>query len=292
MDKEKKIGFMASLGFSQMPPEEVLKILSEVGYKGVEWTLSHLDPRKKSLEEIRKVVELTHQYNMEVSEVVVQQDLVTLNEDLRKRRISLVLQCIELFSEAGIKTINLFTGPAPWDPEAPRLHKDIAEGEAWEIVFKAYEEFVSLAEEKKMNLAVEGVFGMLCHDYYTTRVLIDRFDSDYLGVNFDPSHDILYGNFDVGWIIRKWGKKIKHIHLKDAVGVPKIGKFIFPLLGEGNVDWKSFFSALKEIGYDGFMSVEFESFTYYQKILNNDPKEAARVSLELVKKLLRNSRLS
>lgn len=280
-----RIGFMASLGFSQMEPEEVLKILSEIGYKSVEWTLSHLDPRKKSLEDIKKVVELTHQYGMEVSEVVVQQDLVTLNEDLRKSRIDLVLKCIDLFSEVGIRTINLFTGPAPWDPESPNIPKDILEGKAWDMVFEAYEKFLSLAEKKKMNLAVEGVFGMLCHDYYTTRVLIDKFNSDYLGVNFDPSHDILYGNFDVGWIIRKWGKRIKHIHLKDAVGIPEMGKFIFPLLGEGNVDWKSIFSTLEEIGYNGFMSVEFESFSYYQKILDNDPKEAARISLELVKKI-------
>ena len=269
-----------------MEPEEVLKVLSEIGYQGVEWTLSHLDPRKKSLAEIKKIVEVTHQHNMEVSEVVVQQELVSLDEGFRKSRIDLVLQCIEVFSEAGIKTINLFTGPAPWDKDSSKIPKDISEGKAWDMVFDAYSRFVSLAEKKKVNLAVEGVFGMLCHDYYTTRVLIDKFDSDYLGVNFDPSHDILYGNFDVGWIIRQWGKKIKHVHLKDAVGSPEIGKFIFPLIGEGLVDWAVFFNSLNEINYQGFCSVEFESFTYYKQVLKNDPAAAARMSMEAVKKLL------
>ena len=68
---------------------------------------------------------------------------------------------------------------------------------------------------------------MLCHDFYTAKFLIDYFNSQYLGVNFDPSHDILAGNMDIGWIIRQWGKeRIKHIHLKDAVGTQEQGKFV------------------------------------------------------------------
>ena len=106
---------------------------------------------------------------------------------------------------------------------------------------------------------------------------------DYLGVNFDPSHDILYGNLDMGWIIRQWDKKIKHIHLKDAVGIPEEGKFIFPLLGEGNVNWQEFFKALNEIDYQGFMSVEFESFKYYDRVLKSDSVKAAELSMKSLK---------
>lgn len=276
---------MASLDFGSMEPEKILKILSETGYQGVGWTLSHIDPRKKSLTDIKKIVELTSRFGMEISEAVVQQDVVSLNENLRKSKIDLVLKCIEVFSDSGINTINLFTGPAPWDKTAPRIPEDISEGKAWDMVFDAYDRFVSLAEKKKVNLAVEGVFGMLCRNYYTTRVLIDEFNCDWLGVNFDPSHDVLSGNIDVGWIIKQWGKKIKHVHLKDAAGVQEMGKFIFPLLGEGYVDWKLFFSALDNIGYNGFMSVEFESFSYYRNVLKNNPKKAAEISLKLVKKL-------
>jgi len=281
-----KIGFLASLGFASMEPEEVLKTLSEIGYKAVEWTLTHLDPRKKSVEEIKRVVDLTKQYDMAVSEVVVHQDLVVLDENMRKKTTDLVLQCIQTFSEAGITTISLLTGPSAVESDAPRIGKDITEGKAWDMVFEAFDAFVPQAEKFKMNLAVEGVFCMLCHDYYSTRNLIDHYDSDYLGVNLDPSHDILAGNLDVGWIVKNWGNKIKHVHLKDAVGIEVLGKFIFPLLGEGNVDWTSFFSALKEIGYDGYLSVEFESFKYYEQILGNDIKKAAVLSLDNINKLI------
>jgi len=280
-----KLAFMASLGYAQMKPEEVCQSLSNLGYNGVEWTLNHFNPRTKSEKELKNLVQITQKNGLEISEVVVQQDMVCLDEKVREDRKNLVIECIQAASRVGVSTLNLFTGPAPWDPLAPKVGKDISEGAAWDMVLNAYELLVKSAEEYKIYLAVEGVWGMICHDYYTTRLLIDKFNSPYIGVNFDPSHDTLAGNLDVGWIIRQWGKKIKHIHLKDAVGIQEEGRFIFPLLGEGNVNWQEFFKALDEIDYQGYMSVEFESFTYYRQVLHNNPETAAKISIEQVKKL-------
>ena len=201
-----KLGFMASLGFAVMAPEEALRILSKIGYKAVGWTLAHIDPREQSVEEIKQISGLTRRYNMEISEVVVQQDLIVLDNDVRKNTIDFVLQCIQTFSEIGVKNINLFTGPRPWAPDTPRIGEDITEGRAWDMVYEAFDIFVPQAENFKMNLAVEGVWGMLCHDYYSTRDLIEHYNSSYLGVTFDPSHDVLAGNLDVGWIVKKWGQ--------------------------------------------------------------------------------------
>ena len=98
---------------------------------------------------------------------------------------------------------------------------------------------------------------------------------------------MLKGNYDAGWIVRQYGNKtIKHIHLKDAVGVQVEGLFLFPFIGEGRVDWPGMFSALREIGYEGYMSVEFESFTYHNNVLRGDTVEAARRCIADVKALL------
>ncbi len=287
MIDNRKFAFMASLGFASWQPERILESLSNLGYDGVEWTLSHFNPRTKSQEELRKLVELTKSYGLEVSEVVVQQDVVNLNEKIRRDRIELVKECIEVVSEVGVNIINLFSGPAPWDPKAPRVPEDIFEGKVWEQVLGAHEEFVKSAEKHKVYLAIEAVWGHLCHDYYTTNELISSFDSEFLGINMDPSPYCLYGN-DISWVIKKWGKRIKHVHLKDVAGKPGIhGKdFIFPLLGEGIVDWKAFFKALDEIEYKGFFSVEFESFNYYRNVLKNDPVKAAEISMAQIKELI------
>ncbi len=276
---------MASLGYAEMAPHEVCRQLSELGYGGVEWTLAHFNPRTKSRKELADLVRVTREHGLEISDVAVQQDVVCPDERVRQDRIDLILECIDAAAETGVRNLNVFTGPCTWVDTAPKIGRDIKEGEAWRLVYDAFDRLVKAASERRVCLAVEGVFGMLCHDYYTTRVLIDHYDSAYLGVNFDPSHDVLYEHFDTGWIAAQWGRRIKNVHLKDAAGIPVMGKYLFPQLGEGRVDWKGFLAALDEIGYDGFLSVEFESFTWYETVLRRDPREAARLSLETFAKL-------
>jgi sugar phosphate isomerase/epimerase len=270
-----------------MSPEAVCESLASLGYDGVEWPFQFFDPRTTSVRQRRVLVEEAQRHGLRVSELVVQQDYVTNEPPLREDRILLTLECIDAAADCGVPTVNLFTGPAPWNPASPRIGVDLSEGSAWTMVLDAFERILRRAEERQVHLAVEGVWGMLCRDYYTTRLLIDHFDDSYLGVNFDPSHDVLAGNLDVGWILRQWDEKhrIKHIHLKDAVGTQEAGKFVFPLLGEGNVNWNDFSSALAASSYNGFVSVEFESFGYYRKVLRDDAQEAARLSMMQIRRL-------
>jgi len=283
-----KLSFLASLDFRLWEAERVASELSKLGYEGVEWTLSHFNPKSKSLDELQHVIYVTKKYGLEVSEIVVQQDVVTLDEKVRMDRIDLVRECIKATDQVGVNIINLFTGPAPWDPNAPRIPTNITEGKAWSLVYEAFNEFVCEAEKHEVYLAVEAVFGHLCHDYYTIKELLDYFDSKYLCVNMDPSHYVLYRN-DLPWVVKRLGDKIKHVHMKDVIGRPGVHgeDFMFPLLGEGMIDWKEFLGALKSIGYDGFLSVEFESFKYYNTILNKDPLKAAKISLNNLKRLLK-----
>lgn len=275
-------GFMASLDFHSWPAEDVVRCLADLGYQAVEWTLAHFHPERRP-DELADLVRIPERYGLVASEVVVQQDFVTLDRAAYEERVQLVADCIAAAARAGITTLNLFTGPAPWDPSAPRLGLDIGEGQAWALVLQAFERLLPLAEHHRVYLAVEAVFGHLCHDYYTLRELLDRFESEFLGVNLDPSHFQLYGN-DVPWAVRRLGSRIRHVHLKDVAGRPgMVGQhFIFPLLGEGTVDWAAFARALDEVGYTGALSVEFESFAYYARVLGKDPVRAAALSMEQI----------
>ncbi|MGQ9731685.1 MAG: sugar phosphate isomerase/epimerase family protein [Candidatus Zipacnadales bacterium] len=277
-----QLAYMASLDFATWNPADLCRCLAEIGYRGVEYTLAHFDPRSHSDDEIAAAIQAATESGLTVSEVVVQQDYVTRDEVAREDRITHTIECIEAAARHGVRTLNLFTGPAPWDPHAPRLGKDLNEGEAWELVFDAFDQLVPVAEAKGVQLAVEAVFGMIVRDYYTTLPLMDRYDSPYLGLNFDPSHYELYDN-DIPYAVQQWRERIFHVHLKDCVGVPgglPGESFIFPLLGEGTIDWAAFFRALDDIGYDGYLSVEFEAFNYYRTVLKNDPVRAAQLSME------------
>ena len=287
MIRRDRLAFLAGLEFAQWQPVDVVKTLHELGYGGVEWTMAHFNPRTKSKRELEKLVRIPHDFGMEVSEVVLQQDFVVRDEKEYWDRIERVKDGIEVAGDIGINIANLFTGPAPWDPLAPEIPKDISEGVAWDMVTNAFQELLPVAEKHGVYLAVEAVFEHLCHDYYTTAELFRRLNSEYLAINMDPSHYQLYGN-DICWVTRQRGDRIKHVHLKDVIGVPgEMGKaFLFPLLGEGSIDWHPFLQALSDVGYDGFLSIEFESFGYYEKVMRRDAVEAARMSLCHIEKIL------
>ena len=282
-----KIGFQASLGYRLWPAHEVVASLKSIGYEGVEWTTAHFDPAKTGADSPRNLIEMTRNEGLEPSRIMAHEDLVSLDEDERQSRIGRTLEVIEAAGECDVATVGTMTGPAPWDADAPRIPDDISEGAAWDQVLDAYTRFDAAARKAGVTISSEGVFGMVAHDFYSHRYLIDALDSPVQMVNFDPSHGILSGNLDVGWIIRQWGSAIVHCHLKDAVGISqRPGEFIFPMLGEGRVDWTAFFTALGEIGFEGYCAVEYESFGYLSSVLADDSEAAARVSMEQVRALM------
>ncbi len=282
----RKYAFLASLGFAPMEPARVVGTLAELGYDGVEWTLAHFHPQAHTPAQLAAVVEATRAGGLGISELVVQQDMVQRDTTRFDTHCGLIEDCIRAAADHGIPALNVFTGPAPWDPSAPRLGQDISHGEAWDLVRRAYERVLKVAEERKVFLAVEAVWGHLARDYYTLQELFRQVPSPYLAVNMDPSHFALYRN-DVPWSVRQLAGRIVHVHLKDAIGLDtrQPGDFIFPLLGEGMIDWTAFFAALDDIGYTGYCSVEFESFTYYQRVLGGDVKRAAALSMEQIRAL-------
>ncbi len=280
-----KLAYLAGLGYAAMPAEKVIEVLRKIGYEGIEWTAAHFNP-DRPISELRDLVRRTRDAGLEVSRIATGADFVCLNDGERRRRIEHTVRTIEAAGMCRVAAVGVQTGPFVWDPSAPRLGEQISESAAWQQVQEAYAVFTPVAKAAGVVLCTEGIFGTLTHDFYSHKFFMDQLDPGVHKVNFDPSHGILYGNLDVGWVIRQWGGRIGHVHLKDAVGVPQVGRFLFPLLGEGMVDWKAFFKALDDIGYAGFCSVEFEAFPYFDRVLKGDAEAAARLSFEQVKALL------
>lgn len=286
----RKIGFMSGGGYLQMPFECMLDSIKSIGYDTVELGLGTMNPNL-GIPELRSMLDKIGCAGLELSEVVVQLDYINRSEAENRANIELTKKCIHIYSEAGIKIINLFTGPRPWIQNPLVVGRDISILHAWETLFTAFDELVPEAEKYGIDLAVESVWCHLCHDFFTTQYLLNRYDSPRLGVNFDPSHDKTAGNSDMEFLLTGYGRdRIKHIHLKDAVGV--MGKnergesnFMFPVLGEGLIDWASFRRGLDKIGYDGSMSVEYESENYLSRYLDGDWERAARETYRVIEKL-------
>lgn len=86
------------------------------------------------------------------------------------------------------------------------------------------------------------------------------------GLNYDPSH-LLWQNIDYVSPVFRFGRRIFHVHAKDAeilphrlhdCGIFGRGWWRYRLPSLGVINWNAFISALGEIGYQGVVSIEHE----------------------------------
>ena len=83
--------------------------------------------------------------------------------------------------------------------------------------------------------------------------LIEAVDNPALGANFDPSHTFPNGDF-THVSIYKLADRLWHCDFSDNDGTNNM--HFRP--GKGKIDWASAMKALKDINYDGVVSLEFE----------------------------------
>jgi sugar phosphate isomerase/epimerase len=87
-------------------------------------------------------------------------------------------------------------------------------------------------------------------------------DRDNLFINFDPANMILYGTGDPIEALGKVGHLVRSVHCKDATWAPegergKSWGAEVPL-GEGDVGMEAYLRTLKDLGYDGPLTIERE----------------------------------
>jgi sugar phosphate isomerase/epimerase len=90
---------------------------------------------------------------------------------------------------------------------------------------------------------------------------ISDVDRGNLYINFDPANMILYGTGEPIEALRKVGHLVRSIHCKDAKWAPANrgtdwGQEV--ALGEGDVGMETYLQTLKELGYDGPLTIERE----------------------------------
>lgn len=87
-------------------------------------------------------------------------------------------------------------------------------------------------------------------------------DRDNLFINFDPANMILYGTGNPIEALKKVGHLVRSVHCKDATWADQAvrgkewGREV--ALGEGDVNIETYLRTLKEIGYQGPLTIERE----------------------------------
>ena len=142
-------------------------------------------------------------------------------------------------------------------PVMPYGIDDIKSGhqdETWALNLTFMKRLLKTAKEYGVTICVENTpfpdFSLATPQQVLR--LVDGINDDNFKVCLDTGHIAVFSNLSVGDEVRHLSDKIKVLHIHDNGG--KKDEHLPPF--EGVIDWQDFSSALKEIGFDGVLSLE------------------------------------
>jgi len=250
-----KLAFSTN-AFKQVSLEESLRQIAACGYAGVEIMADvphayppHMDARRR-----KAVVELCRELRLTVSNVnaftlFAQGDTwhpswIEPEAEARGRRIEHTLAAIRLARDLASPGISL-------EPGGP-LPQGMSRAQAMAMYRDGLRQVLPLASECGVNLLVEPEPHLLIERPEEYEELVAGMPHPRLGLNFDMGHFFCVG-VDPAAAARRLGPHIRHVHLED-IAASREHRHLVP--GRGAIDFPAVLAALRDVGYDGWVTVE------------------------------------
>lgn len=149
-----------------------------------------------------------------------------------------------------IAPLKLLPTAQIWTAEIPEDYDGAA---AWEQFVTMTERVMEIVERAGMRYAMEAHPYRHVSSAASMLRLTDRIPSPALGMNFDPSHMFPCGDMPQ-LAIRDLGARVFHCHFSDNDALTNAHW----RPGQGKIDWRAVMEALRDVGFDGTISVELE----------------------------------
>jgi sugar phosphate isomerase/epimerase len=165
------------------------------------------------------------------------------DQAVRDQAAEIIRQSAGLAALAGAKVILLPVGqPETLTPEQAR-----------DTLVAVLKSCTPEAEKSGVIYAVENVGQALARSADNLIEIVERVNSPACQVYYDVGNATAQGA-DVGADMRKLGKRIAMMHVKDWRRTD--GKREVVIIGEGQVDWPAVAEAAQKIGYQGYLTLE------------------------------------
>ncbi len=242
---------------SKMSLKDCMKQAKKAGFEAIELAVAEkgelsLDSTR---EDIERIVQTAKEAGIELSSLATglfwDYSLSSSSDKVRDKAKGIVKKMLELASYLGVDTILVVPGAVDifFKPEAEVVPYDIA----YKRSLEALGECVPTAEKHKVSIGMENVWNKFLLSPLEMRNFIDKVGSEYLGAYFDVGNALLTG-YPEHWI-RILGKSIKKVHIKDfKVSIGNVNGFCDLL--EGDVNWAEVMKALRQVGYDDYITAE------------------------------------
>lgn len=201
------------------------------------------------------------------------------NPAIIPERIAATKGIVDLAVKLGTSVVTTHVGVIPEYETSPKF----------QMMLAALREIGDYAHARGVTLAIETG-----PEIATTLLKFVNCAGDGVGVNLDPANFVMVTGQDPAEAVYLIGKKIVHTHVKDGVMFKKVDPnaiyndadvedeikdsrlFLEVPVGEGSVNWDRYIRALRDVGYDGFLTIERE--------VGADPAADIKTAIDFMKK--------
>lgn len=264
---ETMINTAADIGFECVEAACWPKGAAERRYAGV----THIDAEAATLDEVYAsyIKDYCRDRHVKLSALAFYPNTMDGNIERREANISHLKKVILAAASLEVNLVTTFIGR--------NQTKTIEEN--FEIFKEVWPPLIRFAEQNGVKIAIENCPMLFGEDQWPGgqnmavspviwRRMFEIIDSDYFGLNYDPSH-FVWQMMDYIQPLYEFKNKIFHVHYKDIKlykdKLNQRGILAYPLEymapklpGLGDVDWGRYVSALRDIGYHGDTCIEIE----------------------------------
>lgn len=249
-----------------MSLHEWIDLSRQLECEGLEIYMGFLESHDADyLQTVREHVE---RCGMVVSMVCASPDFTWPKKAEREKEVAKQCQAIRVTAELGARFVRVLSG---------QKRPEVSLEDGIDMVVDCIEQCLPIAEECGVTLAMENHYkdGYWIYSEFAQRMevflaIINRIDSPFFGVQFDPSNTIL-ANEDPLRLLDCVAGRIKTMHASDryvakghdikevlesAAAVGYHPALCHGVVGRGLNDYEAIFRKLAAVGYDGWISIE------------------------------------
>ena len=227
-----------------------------MGVKGLQpyVTRGELAPENLSKDDRKEILSFVRANGLEFSALCADFGLLFNEKDTNEEGILRTMSMMDLAVDFDTKVITTHIGRVPDDENSEEYYNIV---NTIERLGKYGDKIgVSFATETGPEMAIK------------LRGILEKADTKSAKVNLDPANFVMCAGQDPVEAVHILKDYIVHTHAKDGVKLSDTDYQEYPL-GQGNVPFPEYIAALKEVGYDGFLTIEREAgATRFQDIKN------------------------
>ena len=283
------IGFLTGC-LGAMPLKEKAKLAKEQGFKALEiscwprengrdYSGSDIDVANLTKDEAAKIKAYFKEYGLTISSLAYYDNNLDRDPAKRLATNNHFKKCVDAAVLLEVPAVGTFVGR--------NIDKTI-EGN-FEDFQQVFTELVGYAEEKGIKVIIEncpmsgwqvaGLPGTISYSPELWREMFKRVPNKNFGLNYDPSH-LHAMMMDYLTPIKEFKDRIYHVHAKDTevfldkfkeygifnkqlnLSHEDFGYWRYRMPGLGQIAWEKLIKELKEVGYEGVISIEHEDPLY------------------------------